>query len=285
MNRPATTADRPAVRLGGPLATRHAVTATGPLDAPVVLLVHGFGCDQGMWRGVLPALAEDHRVVAFDHLGSGRSRTEGIDPAGYADLSAWSADLLALVEELGLRGATLVAHSVSAMMAIEVAVQRPELLRQLVLIAPSPRFLDDPADGYTGGFSAEDLGDVLGSMDSNYFSWAAAMAPAVVGDAGAPELTADLEASFCRTDPDFARALARAGFTADYRPLLDRVSTPVLILEGSEDLLVPPAVSQHLLDHLVGSVRVQLRARGHCPHLTGPRETAAAIREHLLTLR
>jgi len=276
-------ATRP-VSTGGVVERLH-VTSTGDPDGPVVLFAHGFGCDQGMWRGVVPHFADDHRVVRYDLMGAGRSDTAQYDPARYADLGGHAADILDICTALDLRDVTLVAHSASTMMAVLAAVSEPARFRQLVLVTANPYFLDDPEHGYTGGFSESDLTEVLAALDSNYFTWATAMAPAIMGAPDQPALGEELTASFCRVDPDIARQLLRTMFLTDYRPLLPQVTVPTLLLQARADALVPPATGEYLRDQLAGSTLVQLQAVGHCPHVSAPEETAAAIRAHLLPRR
>ncbi|MCZ2811432.1 alpha/beta hydrolase [Modestobacter sp. VKM Ac-2979] len=276
---------RPTEALTGPVAERLHVTSTGDPDGPVLLLAHGFGCDQGMWDGVLPHVSADHRVVRYDLMGYGRSDVAAYDPVHYATLDAHAEDILAICRELDLHDVTLVAHSVSTMMALLAAVQEPGRFRQLVLVAASPYFLQDPADGYDGGFSTADMAEVAGALDSNYFTWAEAMAPVIMGTPDAPDNGARLTASFCRVDPDVARQLLVIMFTTDFRPLLPRVTTPSVIVQSRADALVPSSVGDHLHARLTGSTLVQLEAIGHCPHISAPEETAAAIRAHLLPRR
>ncbi|GAA4727137.1 alpha/beta hydrolase [Modestobacter marinus] len=268
--------------LTGPVAQRLHVTSTGDPDGPVLLLAHGFGCDQGMWDGVLPHLRADHRVVRHDLMGYGRSDVAAYDPVRYATLDGHADDMLAICAELDLHDVTLVAHSVSTMMALLAAVREPGRFRQLVLVAASPYFLQDPAAGYDGGFSTADMAEVAGALDSNYFTWAEAMAPVIMGTPDDPEHGDRLTASFCRVDPDIARQLLGTMFATDFRPLLPQVATPTVILQSRADAMVPPSVGDHLHTHLAGSTLVQLEAIGHCPHISAPEETAAAIRAHLL---
>ena len=276
---------RPTQFPAGPVTERLNVTSTGRPDGPVVLLAHGFGCDQGMWDGVLPYLAADHRVVRYDLMGAGRSDTSAYDPERYAALDGHAADILAICAELDLHDVTLVAHSVSTMMAVIAAIEEPERFRQLVLVAANPYFMDDPVTGYSGGFSTEDLAEVSAALDSNYFTWAAAFAPVIMGTPDTPELGEQLTASFCRVEPDIARQLLRTMFTTDYRPLLPQVTTPTLLLHCRADAMVPSSVADHLHDRLPGSTLVRLQAIGHCPHISAPEETAAAICAHLPSAR
>lgn len=260
---------------------RHHVTVTGRPDGPVLLFAHGFGCDQNMWHRVLPYFTDHYRVVLFDHMGSGNSDQAGYDADRYSNLEGYVADILELCEVLDLRGTVLVAHSVATMMAMVAAVTEPDRFSRLVLVAPSPSYIDDATAGYTGGFSKEDIDDLLGSLDSNYFAWAAEVAPMVMGNPDAPELGTELTASFCRNNPDTARNFARVSFLSDVRDSVASVRVPALILQCTEDMLAPPEVGRYLHERLVGSELVELRALGHVPQTSAPEETATAILEYL----
>lgn len=263
------------------VAERNNVTTAGLAEGPVVLFAHGFGCDQDMWRRVLPAFVEDYRVVLFDHVGAGRSDSAAYERDKYASLDGYARDILELCAEMDLRDVVLVGHSVSAMMAVVAAAAEPSRFSRLVLVAPSPSYIDDPSTGYVGGFSRADIDDLLASLDSNYFAWAAAMAPMVMGNPDCPELGSELAGSFCQTDPDIAHHFARTTFLSDTRSLLPQVSTPALILQCSDDMLAPLEVGQYVHEQLAGSTLVQLAATGHCPHVSAPEETATAIRHYL----
>lgn len=259
---------------------RNNVTTVGRTEGPVLLFAHGFGCDQDVWRSVLPAFTDDYRVVLFDHVGAGRSDPAAYDRDKYSSLDGYVQDLLEICATLDLQDVVLVAHSVSTMMAVVAAAEQPERFSRLVLVSPSPCYIDDPTDGYVGGFSREDIDGLLASMDTNYFAWAAAMAPMVMGPAS-PELGAALTGSFCRTNPDTARDFARVTFLSDSRHRLGQVSTPALVLQCADDALAPTHVGRYVHRQLAGSTLVHLAATGHCPHVSAPEETAAAICAYL----
>src|ERR1700722_14019168 len=264
------------VRVGG----RNNILITGRDGSPSVMLANGFGCDQNMWRLVAPGLAEDFRVVLFDHVGSGQSDMSYWDPQRYQTLDSYTDDILRICHELDLRQLTFVGHSVSAMMGVLAAVREPDLFAKLILVGPSPRYLDD--GGYRGGFSEGDIGELLDSLDSNYLGWSAAMAPVIMGNPDRPELGEELTNSFCRTDPQAARAFARTTFLSDNRSDLARVTTPTLILQCSSDVIAPPEVGAYVHAHIPASTLVTLPATGHCPHLSAPGATLAAIRSFAL---
>lgn len=253
------------------------MTVRGKTGAPVVVLAHGFGCDQHMWRLVVPVLERDFTVVLFDHVGAGRSDLSAWNPRRYSSMDGYVEDILALVRELELGPVIFVGHSVSATMGVLAAAREPAAFAGLVLVAPSPCFIDDPATGYRGGFSTADIEELLEALDANYLGWSGAMAPVIMGNPDRPELAEELTNSFCRTDPEIARVFARVTFLSDNRADLDAVSVPTLILQCSDDAIAPREVGTFVHERIRGSSLIMLTATGHCPQLSAPAETAAAI--------
>jgi sigma-B regulation protein RsbQ len=249
-----------------------------PTGRPMVF-AHGFGCDQNMWRYVWPAFEDDHRVVLFDHVGVGGSDTSAFDPRRYDSLSGYAEDVLEICRELDLTDVVFVGHSVSAMIGVLAAAVEPERFARLVLVGPSPRYIDD--EGYTGGFTQADVEGLLDSLDSNYLGWSATMAPVIMGNADRPELGEELTNSFCRADPEIAKHFARVTFMSDNRADLAGVDTPSLVLQCSHDAIAPEAVGAFVDSELPDSRLVHLAASGHCPNLSAPDETVAAIREFI----
>jgi sigma-B regulation protein RsbQ len=260
--------------------TRNRVTFTGPVDAPVVMLAHGFGCDQNMWRHIVPTLARTHRVLLFDHVGSGNADPGAWDAAKYSTLDGYAGDVLEILDALDLAPVTFVGHSVSSMIGVLAANREPERFAALVLVTPSPCYIDD--GDYRGGFSRDDIDELLESLDSNYLGWSAAMAPVIMGNPQQPELGTELTNSFCRTDPAMAAVFAQATFLSDNRADLVQVSVPTLILETSNDAIAPPEVGPYIRDHIPGSRLITLAATGHCPQLSAPEATAEAITSFLV---
>jgi sigma-B regulation protein RsbQ len=258
---------------------RNNVSVHGEPGGPPMMFAHGFGCDQGMWRFVWPAFAGEHRIVLFDHVGSGGSDWSAYDRERYSTLDGYAADVLEICEALDLTDVIFVGHSVSAMIGALAAAERPDRFASLVLVGPSPRYLDD--DGYVGGFSREDVEGLLESLDSNYLGWSSAMAPVIMGNPDRPELGRELTNSFCRADPEIAAHFARTTFLADNRADLERVRTPALVLQCSEDAIAPRSVGEYVHARLPDSRLVFLAATGHCPNLSAPEETVAAIRAFL----
>jgi sigma-B regulation protein RsbQ len=260
---------------------RNNVVLSGEPGAPAMVLAHGFGCDQSMWRFVAPALEATHRVVLFDHVGAGGSDLGAYDPQRYGSLGGYADDVLEILEELDLGPVVFVGHSVSAMIGALAAASRPDLFDRLVLVSPSPRYVDDGDDGYRGGFSAAEIDELLETMDDNYLGWSAFIAPVIMGNPDRPALGEELTNSFCRTDPAIARRFARTTFLADNRADLARVSTPALVLQCREDAIAPPAVGRYVHEHLAGSELVLLDAVGHCPNLSAPDQVVDAITDYL----
>jgi sigma-B regulation protein RsbQ len=260
------------------MLTEHNVRTFGSGTVPMVF-AHGFGCDQSMWRLVAPAFAPDFRIVLFDYLGHGRSDTSRYDPTRYASLHGYAADVLEICRTLDVRHGVFVGHSVSAMIGVLVATAAPELFDRLVLIGPSPRYINDGA--YTGGFERGDIDGLLETLEDNYLGWSRTMAPVIMGNSDRPELGAELTNSFCRTDPAIARQFARATFLSDNRADLAQVTARCLVLQCSEDVIAPEAVGRFVHAQLPDSELVIMRATGHCPNLSAPEETVAAIKAFL----
>lgn len=260
-------------------AARLNAHVSGPPGARPVVLVHGFGCDQAMWRHVAPELAADHRVVVLDLVGSGGSDLDSYDPERYARLEAHADDLVALCRELGLQDVVLVGHSVSSMIAVLAHLAAPELFSALVLLGPSARYLDD--GDYVGGFTRSDIDDLLETMDSNHLGWQNPLAGMVMANPDRPELAAELEATFCRNRPEIARHFARVTFLGDNRDDLPRVSAPTLVVQTRHDAIAPVSAGQHVHEQIPGSEMVVIEGHGHVPHLSSPAETLKAIREFL----
>jgi sigma-B regulation protein RsbQ len=246
-----------------------------------MLLAHGFGCDQNMWRYVWPAFAGSHRIVLFDHVGAGRSDPAAFDPERYASLDGYARDVLEICEKLDLRDVVFVGHSVAAMIGVLAAIAQPDRFARLVLVAPSPRYLDDEDTGYVGGFARADIDELLGSLESNFLGWSSTMAPVIMGNDERPELGEELTNSFCRTDPEIAAHFARTTFLSDNRDDLPRVRTPALVLQCSDDAIAPRQVGEFVADRLPAGQLVVLDATGHCPNLSAPEETVAAMRAFL----
>lgn len=250
----------------------------GLADGPVLLFAHGYGCDQNMWRLVAPRFEDRYRVVLFDYVGAGGARAP-YAPDRYSTLQGYADDVLRICRELDLTDVVFVGHSVSSMIGVLAQVAAPELFAALVMVGPSPRYLDDT--GYVGGFTASDIDGLLDSLASNYLGWSSAMAPAIMGNPDRPELGDELEASFCTVDPMIAERFARATFLSDNRDDLAKVTAPTLVLQCQHDIIAPRAVGEYVAEQVPDSSLVILDATGHCPQLSAPDDVVAAIETFL----
>jgi sigma-B regulation protein RsbQ len=252
---------------------------SGPVGARPIVLVHGFGCDQAMWREVAPELAVDHRVVLLDLVGSGGSDLDSYDTERYSRLEAHAEDVVALCRELGLEDVVLVGHSVSAMIGVLAHLAAPDLFSALILLVPSARYLDD--GDYVGGFSRSDIDDLLETMDSNHLGWQNPLAGMVMANPDRPELKAELEETFCRNRPEIARHFAGVTFLGDNREDLIKVTVPTLVVQVRHDAIAPMSAGALVHDQIAGSRLVVIEGHGHVPHLSAPAETLKAIRGFL----
>ena len=258
---------------------RNHVTVLGRGTQPM-LFAHGFGCDQNMWRLITPAFEDDYRIVLFDYVGHGASARASDDPKRYATLDGFAQDILDVVHALDLHDVILVGHSVSSIIGVLAINQEPDRFDRLIMVGPSPRYVNDPPD-YSGGFERADIEGLLDMMEKNYIGWAGALAPMVAQNGERPQLAAELNESFCSTDPDIARQFAKATFLGDNRADLARLSVPSLVLQCSDDAIAPQGVGEYVARHTPRSTFRQLSATGHCPHLSHPEETIDAIRGYL----
>jgi sigma-B regulation protein RsbQ len=256
------------------VAKRNNVNIRGRGDQAMVF-AHGFGCDQNMWRHVAPAFEADFNTVLFDLVGAGGSDLSAYDPEKYASLTGYADDLIEILRDQNLSQVVFVGHSVSAMIGVLASLIAPELFSKLVLVGPSPRYIDD--GDYVGGFGAAQIEELLEFLADNPMGWSQAMAPVIMGNPERPELGEELTASFCRTDPDIAKAFARATFTSDNRADLPKVTARTLILQCSDDIIAPEVVGRYVHAQIPGSQLVVLTATGHCPNLSAPAEVTAAI--------
>jgi len=264
------------------ISKRNNVKIIGSGDR-TLMLAHGFGCDQNMWRYVVPAFENDYRIVLFDYVGCGKSDQSAYNPNRYNNLNGYAQDIIEVAEELQLTNVTFVGHSVSCIIGILAYIQKPGLFNSMILIGPSPRYIND--ETYQGGFSQGDLEELLDVMEKNYIGWANFLAPIVMKNDERPELTQELEESFCSTDPVITKRFARVTFFSDNRSDLSKVDIPVLVLQCSEDAIAPDFVGEYVAERIIGSKYVKMEATGHCPHLSHPEETIHNMKNFLTELQ
>ncbi|HEX4748874.1 MAG TPA: alpha/beta hydrolase [Bryobacteraceae bacterium] len=258
--------------------TKHNINTYGKGDK-TILFAHGYGCDQTMWRFVAPAFQDRYRVVLFDYVGAGNSDISAYSRQKYGALSAYADDVLEIIETVRGAPVIFVGHSVSGLIGVLASIKRPEAFASLVLVGPSPCYIND-AD-YAGGFSRSDIEALLKTLDDNHLGWSKAMAPVIMKNVDRPELAQELADSFCRTDPKIAKHFARVTFLSDNRADLAKVTVPTLVMQCSQDDIAPDTVGDYVHRNTPGSKFVTLQATGHCPHLSAPAETIEVIREYL----
>jgi sigma-B regulation protein RsbQ len=240
-----------------------------------LVFAHGFGCDLNMWRLLEPAYSTRYRTVLFDHVGSGASDLSAYDSTKYDSLRGYADDVNELVGELAGGPTVFVGHSVSAMIGMLANLEAPELYAAQIMIGPSPCYIND--GDYVGGFTRSDIEGLLSTLESNYLGWSSNMAPAIMGAPDQPELAVELTNSFCRTDPDIAKQFARVTFLSDLRAELPKLQAPTLIIQCNDDLIAPVAVGEYMHRVLPNSTLDIIENVGHCPHLSAPSSSAAAI--------
>lgn len=257
---------------------RNNVHCTGQGTQPM-LFAHGFGCDQHIWHRITPAFEPDYQIVLFDHVGAGHSDLTAYSRTKYSTLQGYTQDILDICTALDLTNTVFVGHSVSAMIGVLAAIQAPHRFAKLVLIGPSPYYINE--GDYVGGFTSPEIEALLDFLDSNHLGWSTTFAPVIMGNPERPELAAELTSSFCRTDPAIAQQFARVTFLSDNRADLPKVSRPSLILQCAQDVIAPTSVGAYTQRHLPNSQLAMLQATGHCPQLSAPAETIAAMQAFL----
>jgi sigma-B regulation protein RsbQ len=253
------------------------VYGNGPLT---LVFAHGFGCDQTMWRYLIPAF-DAYTIIVFDLVGSGKSDLSAYSPEKYNSLEGYAGDLLEIIDEYSKTPIIFVGHSVSAIIGLLACNRSPDKFHAQIMVSPSPRYTN--VDDYVGGFSQADIEDLLRTMDNNYLGWSSTMAPAIMGSPTQPELGIELTNSFCQTDPDIAKHFAKVTFLSDHRADLSKSTIPALILQCNDDLIAPVAVGEYMADTMPNSTLCVIDNIGHCPHLSAPDASTLAIKDFLIS--
>lgn len=243
--------------------------------AATIVFVHGFGCDQNMWRQLMPSYAGRYKTVSLDLVGAGMSDLSAFDTRKYADLQGHADDMLEVIQAVAEGPAIFVGHSVSAMIGMLADLKQPGLIAAHAMIAPSPSYINQ--GDYHGGFERADIDSLLQTLEGNYLGWSSNMAPAIMGAAEQPQLAEELTNSFCRTDPDIAKHFARVTFLSDHRALLPRLATPTLILQCDDDIIAPVSVGEYMRRVMPDATLAIIENVGHCPHMSRPSECSLAI--------
>jgi sigma-B regulation protein RsbQ len=260
------------------LVAKNNITIQGT-GSKSMFLVHGYGCDQNMWKFITPQFKEDYRIILIDLVGSGKSDENAYDYDKYSSLEGYADDIIEICDALNLKDICFVGHSVGAIIGLLAAVKRPALFEKLIMIGPSPRYINDVV--YFGGFSQNDIDDLMETLDSNYLGWSSAMAPVIMGNPDRPELAAELEESFCQNNPEIAKHFAKVTFQGDNRSDLNKLTTDTLIIQSMEDAIASVKVGRYVHENIANSKFVILETTGHCPHLSDPNQTIEAMKKYL----
>ncbi|HSJ66411.1 MAG TPA: alpha/beta hydrolase [Anditalea sp.] len=244
-----------------------------------IMFAHGYGCDQNMWRFITPAFEAAYDIILFDHVGSGRSDEKEYRFDKYNTLKGYVDDIIEVCEDLGLKDIIFVGHSVSSMIGALASAYRPDLFKQLIMIGPSPCYIND--EDYYGGFSQQDIDELIDTLESNYLGWSSYITPVIVGNPEKPEFAEELKNSFCRMNPAIAKHFAKVTFLGDNRQDLPNVSTPSLIIQCHPDVIAPVKVGQYVSGKVQNGSYLQLEVTGHCPHLTAPQQTIEALKSYI----
>jgi sigma-B regulation protein RsbQ len=260
------------------LIKRNNINILGEGDQ-ILIFLHGYGCDQNMWRFVHPHFQKQYKIVLLDLVGSGKSDLTSYDFIKYENLQGYAVDLVEIIETFDWKNVILVGHSVSAMISGIASTMIPNRISKMVMVCPSPRYIDE--NGYTGGFSQEDIDSLIETLNANYLGWSSSITKAIINNPERPELSQELSDSFCRNDPKISKHFAKVTFTGDYRSLLPKIKTPTLVMQCTSDHIAPIAVGEFVSKEIVGSKYAIMDAIGHCPHLSHPKETIEIIEKFL----
>ena len=265
--------------MANPLFYRNNIKIQGNGEKPILFL-HGYGCDQNMWRYITPAFNEDYKLILIDLVGSGMSDEKAYDYHKYESLQGYANDVIEICEALALTDVILMCHSVSSMIGSLAAIKKPSYFKYLIMIGPSPRYIND--DDYFGGFPKEAIEELMETLDSNYLGWSNAMAPVIMGNPDRPELAEELENSFCQNNPKIAKHFARVTFLGDNRKDLKNITTKTLVIQSKNDVIAPLKIGEYVHGHIENSKLTVVDTVGHCPHLSSPKQVIKATEEYFL---
>lgn len=246
----------------------HNVRVLGSGDQTIVL-AHGFGTDQSVWKHLVPHLVDEYKVVVYDNMGAGTTNPDYFDFERYSTLEGYAHDVITILDELRVQACIYVGHSVSAMIGVIASISRPDLFKKLITVSASPRYLNDP--DYFGGFEPEELTQLFEAMKSNYEAWSSGFAPLLVGGDMDSVAVQEFSRSLFNMRPDIAFSVLETIFYSDMRPLLPHVTVPCHIIQSTKDLAVPVVVSEYLHQNLSGESIVEVMStEGHLPQLSSP---------------
>ena len=231
---------------------------TGAADAPPLVLIMGWGGDHTAWAFQVPALAVDHRVIALDNRGAGQSDV----PEGPYTIPGMAADVVGLMDALGLARAHICGASMGGMIAQELALRHPARVRTLQLHCTAPII-----DAY-GRFLIDTLIAVKarGDREENVravMPWLLCRKTMVER----PDFIRFwIERALTYAYPTGYEGLARQADAIrghDTTARLGEIRVPTLLTTGAEDILVPPASSRELHARIPGAELVTIDDAGH----------------------
>jgi sigma-B regulation protein RsbQ len=260
------------------LTVRNNIHLTGSGDK-VIFFVHGFGCNQLMWRFITPAFEKDYTIVLIDLVGCGKSDETAYNYTKYNTLVGYADDIIEICENYSLKEVILVGHSVSAMIATLAVNKQPNLFKKLIMLCPSPRYIND--ENYIGGFTQPDIDEMIKLLNHNYIGWAKNFVPLIVKDISNPSITRELSESFCNNNSEIASHFAKVTFLGDNRNDIKKIQTETLIIQSSNDNIAPLEVGHYLHQNIALSKLTIIDTIGHTPHLYNPELVIEAIKKFI----
>ncbi len=246
----------------------------------VLVFAHGFGTDQTSWDQVKTAFAKDFKIVSYDQVGAGGSDFGAYSFAKYSSLEGYANDLLEICEALQLSSPVFIGHSVSSAIGLLAVHQRPKLFSKMVLLTPSPRYLND--QDYIGGFIQEELDLVYQSVEANYYEWISGFSQLAMGNPHQPGLANRFAETLSELRPDLALHVIRTIFQSDIRSILPEIDQQILILQAKNDIAVAPEVGPYLQKRLKNSDLLTIDVDGHFPHVSAASQVITAIRNFII---
>lgn len=245
----------------------------------LLFFIHGFASNQKSWQWIEEDLKKDYQLLFMDLAGAGESDPQYYTPERYDSLNGYVEDVLEVLSAYELQEVILIGHSVGGLIALLAGDKARHCVQQVFMIGTSPRYLNDQE--YFGGFTEEEVYQVLHLMEENFLGWASYTSKIALP----PELSASghdhVEKSFAKSRSQVTHQFLKLTLLMDHRALLKEVQVPTVILQCAKDSFVPLAAAKYLEAQIHGSILHILSAKGHYPQVSHPEETIEAIRRHI----